>query len=250
MILGRASHCHERTGKGSDRLPNVPRNDYTVHRARIAPTLDADWDAAEWSTAQIAPINHFFARSSHHRPKTEAKVLYDSDFLYVHFRVRDQFVRCIATEDHGKVFQDSCAEFFVQPSEDPVRGYFNFEMNCGGTMLLYHITDASKTPEGRLAAFTRVSSDWMSRIERFHTMPKVVEPEITEPVEWRVAYRVPMALFDHYCGPVQRSPGTGWRGNFFKCADATSHPHWGMWSLVESRSFHEPEWFGTLTLGQ
>ncbi|MCH8859253.1 MAG: hypothetical protein IID54_06710 [Proteobacteria bacterium] len=40
---------------------------------------------------------------------------------------------------------------------------------------------------------------------------------------------------------------TNWRGNFYKCGDKTSHPHWGMWSPITNRlSFHQPALFGDL----
>jgi hypothetical protein len=41
--------------------------------------------------------------------------------------------------------------------------------------------------------------------------------------------------------------GQAWRGNFYKCGDETSHPHWGMWAPIrEGFTFHQPRFFGTL----
>ena len=38
-----------------------------------------------------------------------------------------------------------------------------------------------------------------------------------------------------------------WRGNAFKCADETSHPHWASWAPIgEALNFHAPGWFGDL----
>ena len=44
------------------------------------------------------------------------------------------------------------------------------------------------------------------------------------------------------------SAGQGWSANFYKCADKTSHPHWGSWAKVEvdRPAFHLPAYFGTL----
>jgi hypothetical protein len=44
------------------------------------------------------------------------------------------------------VWKDSRVEFFAQPM--PERGYFNFEFNCGGAFLCYHITNPERTTEG------------------------------------------------------------------------------------------------------
>lgn len=40
------------------------------------------------------------------------------------------------------------------------------------------------------------------------------------------------------------------RGNFYKCADLTTVPHYLSWSPVGTPSpdFHRPEYFGTLVL--
>ncbi|MEW6117215.1 MAG: carbohydrate-binding family 9-like protein, partial [Nitrospirota bacterium] len=37
-----------------------------------------------------------------------------------------------------------------------------------------------------------------------------------------------------------------WRANFYKCGDATSHPHWASWAPVEALNFHLPHCFGTI----
>jgi len=31
---------------------------------------------------------------------------------------------------------------------------------------------------------------------------------------------------EHYVGPLGPLTGQVWRGNFFKCAEDNSHPHW------------------------
>ena len=40
--------------------------------------------------------------------------------------------------------------------------------------------------------------------------------------------------------------GQVWRGNFFKCAEDISHPHWAAWSPVDEFNFHLPRCFGTI----
>jgi hypothetical protein len=40
--------------------------------------------------------------------------------------------------------------------------------------------------------------------------------------------------------------GQSWRGNFFKCAEEISHPHWASWSPVDELNFHLPRCFGTI----
>ena len=75
-----------------------------------------------------------------HIPKTQAKLMYDSDALYIIFRVEDKYI-CAVARHQGNVCRDSCVEFFFTPSEDIETRYFNLETNCGGllsgTCILY-----------------------------------------------------------------------------------------------------------------
>jgi hypothetical protein len=174
----------------------------------------------------------------------EAKLLYDSENLYVHFRVRDRWVRAVAQGFQGPVWADSCAEAFLQPRAG--RGYFNFEMNCGGTLLLYHIRDHRRSAKG-FADFTPVSAQLAAGIRIYHSLPARVDPEITGPVEWSLEYAIPLSLFAPYIGERPAPAGERWRGNFYKCGDETSHPHWASWSPIgEELNFHVPEHFGVI----
>ena len=38
--------------------------------------------------------------------------------------------------------------------------------------------------------------------------------------------------FDQYFGDIQPTLSRGWRGNFYKCADESSHPHWASWAPI------------------
>jgi hypothetical protein len=57
---------------------------------------------------------------------------------------------------------------------------------------------------------------------------------------------VPFAFFERYVGKTPLLPGDRWRANFYKCGDATSHPHWASWSPVRELNFHRPDDFGTI----
>jgi hypothetical protein len=115
-------------------------------------------------------------------------------------------------------------------------------------MLLYYVTDPTRGPDGRFKEFEIVSAEQMERIEIFTSLPKRrAFEEIDEPVQWRLAYFVPNELFEHYIGELGPARQRQWRGNFYKCADESSHPHWGSWSPIGQRlDFHQPERFGEI----
>jgi hypothetical protein len=218
---------------------------YTIHRASQPPRLDADFDSPDWSSSEAIDIANFHARSSDHHPRTRARLLCDDTGLCIHFCVDDCFVRAVATHHQDNVRRDSCVEAFLEPG--PATGYFNFEFSCGGTMLLYHITGKQSEKDG----YVEVSADWLDKISIHTAMPQRVDPEITEPTTWRLAAHLPFALFQHYAKSLTDPIVQPWRGNFYNCADGTSHPHWGTWQSVgEPLSFHKPEAFAPLTFAR
>jgi hypothetical protein len=216
---------------------------YTIRRTATPPELTAPWNAPVWEHALTLEIMNFHERSTEHHPRTQARVLYDAATLYLHFRVQDHYVRSVVTAYQGSVCGDSCVEFFVKPKAD--KGYFNFEINAGGTLLLYYIEDPSRGPNG-FRKSEPVKPEHGGLVKIHHTLPAVVEPEIQEDLTWRISYAVPFALFAAYAGDLGTVAGQEWRANFYKCADKTSHPHWASWSPVEILNFHQPQHFAPI----
>ena len=215
--------------------------EYTIHRTSDLTAPDANWNRSEWQQAATLEVTNFSWKDSGHHPRTQARLLYNDTLLAIIFQVEDHYVRAVAENFQDNVCTDSCVEFFVSPRADSL-AYFNFEINCGGTMLLRSCPDPQQTPPGRA---TNVSASDGATIQMAHSMPKIVEPEITEPTMWTVEYHVPFELFSSYLNAEPPVPGSQWRANFYKCGDKTSHPHWGSWAPVDvpSPSFHQPKFF-------
>jgi hypothetical protein len=167
--------------------------------------------------------------------------MYDDNNLYLIFQVKDRFVRCITTEYNGPVWEDSCVEFFFAPDSDQPLRYFNLEINCGGTPLMrYTIIPRKK--------FTTLSAADIKMIEIAHSLPRIVDPEIREPVIWSIEYRIPITMLEKYSRVTYPEPGTVWRANFYKISENSSNPHYITWSLVDviAPDFHLPQFFGLL----
>lgn len=208
-------------------------------------TIAATGEQPEWARAEPLRVDCFHPASSDHRPLTTARAVSAAHSLWVRFDVQDRYVRSVCTRYLDPVCSDSCVEFFVQPGARG--GYFNFEVNCGGTLLLYYIEDWRRTDDG-FERYRPVTHCDAEGIVVSHTLPQVVEPEIGHPVEWSVVLRIPLRMLERYVGHRVEPAGT-WRGNFYKCADNTSHPHWASWSPIgDQLDFHQPERFGTLIL--
>jgi hypothetical protein len=218
------------------------RKTYQVGRLVKPMVINADWNKPQWRRVEPLDIRLFMGAKPDHLPKTQAKVLYDEEYVYVIFRVKDKYIRAVETERHGRVWEDSCVEFFLTPGTDISNGYFNIETNCIGTLLLHY----QPRPDEDIRPLKPAECD---RLEIATSLPKkVIDPEITEPLTWTLEYRVPVEMFGEYRQVVKPAPGVKWRANFYKCAETVSYPHWLTWSLVvnDVPNFHLPEYFGTL----
>jgi hypothetical protein len=214
---------------------------YTVHSVS---SPDSDPEKIDWQSATSLQIDQFHPRSAAHRPRASATLLRTSRSFLLRFDVKDDFAVSRATQYQDQVSQDSCVEFFVQPPRGG--GYFNFEFNCGGTMLLYYIEDPTLTPTG-LAKYTPVPAEAAAGVRVFHSMPSLVVPELTEPTAWWLTCHIPFEIMEAYTGPVAINRGDRWRANFFKCAANSLHPHWASWNAIgEALNFHQPLRFGDL----
>ena len=150
-------------------------------------------------------------------------------------------MRCLHSGFQAPVYEDSCVELFIQPRPD--KGYFNFEFNCGGTLLASYVTDPTRI-NGRVAGATPLSPEEGWQVAVYGSLPPIVEQEIEEEVTWPLEFAIPFVLFNAYVGDPGEMEGREWRGNLYKCGDKTTHPHWASWSPLRERNFHAPRDFG------
>ncbi|OGR15547.1 MAG: diguanylate cyclase [Desulfobacula sp. GWF2_41_7] len=214
---------------------------YYVKKTKTGYIIDAGWDVPPWNEIPALSLDGYMGSRPDHFPRTEVKLIFDDEFLFVMFRVNDRYVRATAEDHQDNVFEDSCVEFFFTPRTDVSKGYFNLEMNCGGTMLFHFQTERGKN---RVV----IPREECEKITCVHSLPRLVDPKIQEPVIWTVAYRLPIALLKEYTKMIPPAAGVQWRANFYKCGDKTSHPHWLTWSpvIAPKPDFHRPEFFGIL----
>lgn len=214
---------------------------YEVAKVDRPITIDANWDKPVWQGISPLQIKNYMGEKPEHFPEVQAKLAYDDEAIYVIFKVNDRYVKAVAQKNQDGVFKDSCVEFFFSPETDSKKGYFNLEMNCGGKMLFHH--QMKPRTDSR-----HISPEAIDQIDVAHSLPAMVDPEITDPVTWTVEYRIPFEILKEYHDYDTPQSGTVWRANLYKCGDDTSHPHWLTWAPVDfpRPNFHLPDSFGEL----
>jgi len=204
-------------------------------------TINSDWNKKIWNDTEAVRLINYMGDKPNHFPDTQVKVRFDNKNIYVIFRVKDQYVRAVAKEIHGRVCEDSCVEFFFTPGPDVSKGYFNLETNCKG-IFLFRYTNNNNGKTGL------IDLEDCKKIAIAHSLQRDVETEITDPVTWSIEYAVPFATLNKYIKVDKPGKGVQWRANFYKCGDKTSHQHWLTWAPVinPTPKFHLPEYFGWL----
>lgn len=214
---------------------------YNVTRISKPVEINGVWNKEPWNQIPAIHINKHMGKEPDHKPGVQAKLAYDQEAVYVIFQVQDKFVRCMIEEYQGPVSRDSCVEFFFTPGTDVTQGYFNLELNCGGTAV-FKFQKVAKDGQ------TKIPKSEFDKIQLAHYLPGKVSPEIEGPVTWTIEYRLPINILSNYYDVKKPAPGVEWKANFYKIASESSHPHWLTWAFVDNPNpkFHLPEFFGTL----
>jgi hypothetical protein len=214
---------------------------YIVNRTTQVFKPDGNWNKQQYARTKVLNLGNFMGEKPRHFPQVEARLVYDDNSIYVIFKTDDNYVKAVHDEYDSLVCQDSCVEFFFTPSGDVNEGYFSIEINCCGTMLFRH---------QKLRGIEQIAIDLSDarKLELFSTFKSKIDPEITQPTQWFIEFKIPHEVLKKYAPFTKPGPGVKWFANFYKCADNTSHPHWLTWSKIDKPmpDFHRPEYFGIL----
>ena len=214
---------------------------YTIYKNDRIRDLEYGWESPAWGRTGIARIDHFHPQSTAHRPVSEVKICYNDAAIHMLYRVRDRDIRCRHTAYNAKVHEDSCVEWFIRPPD--AEGYYNIEINCGGTLHVNYIVDPERDAEGKRKDLRRIPREVAEQIGIRADTGAGPGAEVRGPVTWKLAVRIPFGFFTYYT-PLKTVDDTKWQGNLYKCGDKTSHPHWASWNPVRELNFHQPACFG------
>lgn len=171
-------------------------------------------------------------------PLCGGEAAYGEEGIGFHFHVRGLDLRVANLSDNAREWEDSCCEVFLLGKDG--RTYFNFETNAAGKVL-------SAMGEDRHSRQAR-DKEGMGRIIRYSSLGEVTEEIMRSDAVfvWDIAIFIPFELLGFGKGEVPPSL----KGNLYKCADLSSHPHYVSWSPVGTPGpdFHRPEFFGTFIL--
>lgn len=171
-----------------------------------------------------------------YKPDVKFSIAYTGHEILLKFYVTEQWFKAEKTETNQDVFEDSCVEFFVSPSDDEI--YYNLEFNGIGTCLM----GSGKGREDR----KRADPEIISRIRRKTSVGEKSVSEKSGGFSWTITMAIPFNVFFNHS--ITELKGKTFRANFYKCGDKLSVPHYVTWNPVETEKpdYHRPEYFGIL----
>lgn len=169
-------------------------------------------------------------------PLTAFTIAHSGKNIYIDFFTRCNYLRAENYTDQSPVSQDSCVEFFISPTCD--RHYWNFEFNCIGAINASHRTERSNP--------TRLKCEELAQVQRVPSCGTRPFREMEGIFAWNLMVVIPLELI----GMKYEGAPITTRANFYKCASATSAPHYLTWNPVSSDApdFHRQDDFGELIL--
>nr|WP_321439227.1 carbohydrate-binding family 9-like protein [uncultured Bacteroides sp.] len=171
-----------------------------------------------------------------YRPNAKFRIAHSDNAILINYQVEEDAVRAIYGEDNDKVWTDSCVEFFVSPANDGL--YYNIESNCIGTVLL----GVGEDRHGR----GRAPLDVLAGIQRWASLGREPFEEREGKCSWELSLIIPYTVFFKHS--INSLDGVVIKGNFYKCGDKLSTPHYLSWNPIktENPDFHRPDFFGEL----
>ena len=238
--------------------------DQVMKRCSLARTddgvpLSGKIEGTPWESATPITIDEFPWDVAASKQATVVRPLYDADTLYLQYRVEDSHSYAATTELNGPVWEDSCVELFatVEPRRRQTRSarlpspvsrnstgrrphYFNFEVNCVGTVRLGFGPDRDDREV--------ISADLADSIRVETSVEGPTKAESRDDKGWWVAVALPFETLAAFTGTaVTPTEGTVWRGNFHRLG-GTTDPQYAAWNSVDAPEpeFHCPSAFGRL----
>lgn len=178
-----------------------------------------------------------WAEAYPYHPIVLVDLAYTSKGIALSYFVRGLELRTLSEGDGHYVHEDSCVEFFMQPSRG--EAYINFEFNAAGVCYASHHSSPKESVRFSAEEYAMILRQSTHQGQRLN-----LEEGLHS---WQLQAFIPWRTMGYAEGEI---PERLW-ANFYKCADGTKHPHYLSWAPIEEAepAFHRPQFFGELTLG-
>jgi hypothetical protein len=209
-----------------------------IQRAHQTMYMDGNLDESVWQNAPAFSPFVFTWYESGKQEQTEAKMLWDDEFLYVAFKSEDANISGTRTQRNDQVYKDDCVELFIAPNINTPMVYMNFEINCLASYL------ACEHP-------TMKDKEWQEpkglMIGRSHK--GTINDDTDTDDWWIIEMAVPFRVFEWTGVSLPPKTGMRMRLNLNRLGGEVNNQK-SQWQRGDPNDpgFHRPQFFGDVIL--
>ncbi|MDU1903493.1 MAG: carbohydrate-binding family 9-like protein [Dysgonomonas sp.] len=169
------------------------------------------------------------------KPEVSFSIAHNGENILLQYKVHEDEILAAVKEDNGEVWTDSCVEFFITFDNEH---YYNAEVTCIGKALLGYREIGGHVEHG--------SEGVMKSIRRLPTLGTENKAKEKGDFHWAITLVIPCTAY--WESDIKSFDGIKAKGNFYKCGDNLTTPHFVSWAPIDtpSPSFHQPKFFGEL----
>ena len=196
-------------------------------------TIDGRLAEPSWTTTPILDQFSFPWWTAGAQDRTEARLLWDNQYLYVAFTAYDPHISAVLTDRDSPVSRDDCVEVFIAPDTSAIDLYYNFEFNALGTIL-------DRSPK------LNRSGTWNADgILVAVAIDGSLNDETDFDSLWTTEIAIPFTAFQGYAPQLPPQPGDLWRLNLYRTGGQINLQYI-TWSDTRTPKpqFHVPRRFG------
>ncbi len=192
-----------------------------------------------WNNVDYALISNYPWDDNGYKPEVRVRAIYTNKGISVCFESFETKIKAEYTQQNDPVYNDSCVEFYVNPSPETDNRYMSFEINSIGTISVGIGTTNSDREkvyvEDPVGFYGIKASETKESVQNYHKDC------------WAVSFTVPYELLDKYYTGLDFKTGKVFKGNFNKIGSMPAK-HYGCWNKIENDipKFHLPQYFGDM----
>lgn len=210
---------------------------YEVKKAPSKIVVDGRLDDAAWRTAATVEFIFPWAQQTGAKQKTIARLLWDTDNLYIAYQCDDADIVAHYTQLDDPTYKDDAVEFFVNPK--PTQGfYYGLEMNARATLYDYFYAHPQ-------LLLKRVN---FTGVQLATSIDGTLNQTGDKDRGWSLEVAIPWKNFEELGATAAPTPGAVWTANLNRWDGTEPNRRLSLWSDPEMKTPtpHNPKRFGQL----
>lgn len=186
----------------------------------------------DWKKTPKLKIEEFPWYSKGEKQLTTVQCAIRQDVLHIKTYSIDRNIRAEVKINNEAVYEDSCFECFITPTDKKGESYFNIEVSCNGTIYMAYRDNTQKK--------VLISKALIDQIQILSDIQKSY---------WTLDLCIPLDILETMRkAPIDKET---WYANFYRCGGKEDQQY-ACWNAIVAQKpdFHQPNQFGKVTISK